>query len=60
VSIGLAFYPANGENADRLMHNADRALYSVKHSGKGAVHVFNAADDDGAHVHGAQVHAKMR
>ncbi|WP_293625384.1 diguanylate cyclase [Salinisphaera sp.] len=60
VSIGLAFYPAHGENADRLMHNADRALYSVKLSGKGSVHVFSAADDEDTHVHGAQIRARMR
>ena len=60
VSIGLAFYPAHGKNADHLMHNADRALYSVKLSGKGAVHVFSAQDDDETKVHGAQIHARMR
>ena len=60
VSIGLAFYSGYDTNADRLMHNADRALYAVKHGGKGAVHVFRDADEDDAHVHGAQLHRNMR
>lgn len=61
VSIGIAICPEHGDNADRLMHNADRALYSVKQSGKAAVHIFNADEDDNLPgVHGAQVHANMR
>lgn len=46
VSIGLALFPTHGENTDRLMHNADQALYTVKNSGKASVHIFSAADDN--------------
>jgi len=34
VSIGIACYPANGENADQLIHAADLAMYEVKKNGK--------------------------
>jgi len=34
VSIGIACYPADGENADQLIHAADQAMYNVKKHGK--------------------------
>jgi diguanylate cyclase (GGDEF)-like protein/PAS domain S-box-containing protein len=34
VSIGIACYPTDGEDADQLIHAADQAMYSVKKSGK--------------------------
>ncbi len=34
ASIGTAMYPANGEDADELMTNADTALYAVKMKGR--------------------------
>jgi len=45
VSIGLAMYPQHGETADSLMHNADCALYSVKHNGKAGVRIFRPEYD---------------
>lgn len=61
MSIGLAVYPEHGENADQLMHNADRALYRVKHSGKASVRLFSGEDDGMENaVPGAQIHADMR
>lgn len=61
MSIGLALYPEHGTSADQLMHNADRALYQVKQSGKAGVRIFSG-EDDGMEmaVHGAQIHADMR
>lgn len=61
MSIGVALYPEHGKNADQLMHNADRALYQVKQSGKADVRIFNG-EDDGMEivVHGAQIHVDMR
>ena len=32
VSIGQAFYPADGTNAEHLLAEADRRMYAVKHS----------------------------
>ena len=34
VSIGAACFPANGNNADQLIHAADQAMYNVKKNGK--------------------------
>jgi diguanylate cyclase (GGDEF)-like protein len=34
VSIGVACFPANGDDADKLIHAADQAMYNVKNNGK--------------------------
>jgi len=34
VSIGIACFPNDGENADQLIHAADQAMYEVKKNGK--------------------------
>ena len=34
ASIGIATYPKNGVTAEDLLKSADRAMYSIKHSGK--------------------------
>jgi diguanylate cyclase len=39
VSVGMALYPDDGDNVDRLMRQADRALYSAKRDG----HAFESA-----------------
>ena len=39
VSIGQAFYPADGNNAEHLLAEADRRMYAVKNS-----HYANTAD----------------
>ena len=40
VSIGIAIYPVNGQDADTLLKNADVALYQAKASGKNAYKFF--------------------
>jgi diguanylate cyclase (GGDEF)-like protein len=42
VSIGVATYPADGDDFDKLAKNADRALYSSKAQGRNRVTVFVA------------------
>lgn len=37
VSLGVAVYPDHGTNADQVLIEADRALYSAKNSGKNQV-----------------------
>lgn len=34
VSIGIAFFPHSGRDADALIHEADRAMYEAKRAGK--------------------------
>ena len=41
ASIGLAFYPHDGETGAMLLRNADIALYRAKEDGRGCVRCFN-------------------
>ncbi len=45
VSIGIALSPGDGEDADRLLKNADMALYRAKADGKGTFHYFEPEMD---------------
>ncbi|MFM0260383.1 putative bifunctional diguanylate cyclase/phosphodiesterase [Paraburkholderia sediminicola] len=40
ASIGIAFYPSDGRNADELLHSADAAMYAAKQSGRNTFRVF--------------------
>lgn len=41
VSIGLAIFPEDGENADELIRNADTAMHKAKELGKNGYQLFN-------------------
>lgn len=43
VSIGIAFYPGDGETAADVLQNADAALYDAKHNGRNQVCLFERA-----------------
>ena len=45
VSIGLALHPGHGDTPDRLLRNADTALYRAKDSGRNTFRVFDPAMD---------------
>jgi diguanylate cyclase (GGDEF)-like protein len=45
LSIGIAVYPRDGEEAQSLYTNADAALYRAKHEGRGATRFFTPAMD---------------
>ena len=40
ASIGISLYPADGEDAEVLLHKADQAMYRVKQGGKGGYLLF--------------------
>ena len=41
VSIGLSFYPTDGDTSDELLKNADIAMYQAKGSGKNRINCFD-------------------
>jgi diguanylate cyclase (GGDEF)-like protein/PAS domain S-box-containing protein len=45
ASIGIALAPGDGEDADRLLKNADMALYRAKADGKGLFRFFETEMD---------------
>ena len=46
ASIGVAFYPQDGENAETLQQNADTALYRAKNNGRGNAAFFDQEMDE--------------
>jgi diguanylate cyclase (GGDEF)-like protein len=40
ASIGIAFHPRDGRDADELLHSADAAMYAAKQSGRNTFRVF--------------------
>jgi diguanylate cyclase (GGDEF)-like protein len=45
TSIGIAFSPQDGTDADQLMKNADLAMYRAKHDGRGVYRLFQPEMD---------------
>jgi diguanylate cyclase len=45
LSIGIALFPADGDDADTLLRNADTALYRAKADGRGTYRMFEPAMD---------------
>jgi diguanylate cyclase (GGDEF)-like protein len=45
VTIGIALYPGDGDDANTLLSNADAALYRGKNEGRGSIRYFEAAMD---------------
>ena len=45
-SIGIALYPLHAQDADRLLHCADEAMYAAKAAGKGCYRIYSPACDE--------------
>ena len=43
VSIGVAFYPGDGDTYDQVLQHADAALYEAKHNGRNQVSLYDRA-----------------
>ena len=48
ASVGIAFAPRDGTDADLLLKNADMALYHAKANGRGAWRAFDSSMDEKA------------
>ena len=48
ASIGMAFYPDDGEESELLLKNADLALYQAKYGGRAGYSFFNNQMDQAA------------
>jgi predicted signal transduction protein with EAL and GGDEF domain len=46
ASIGVSFYPGDGQSFETLCANADRAMYRSKGSSKGTIHFFDSSVGD--------------
>lgn len=46
ISLGLAWFPDDGEQADSLLHAADTALYQAKHAGRNRLCIYRSEADD--------------
>ncbi|MBB3908374.1 EAL domain-containing protein [Anoxybacillus rupiensis] len=46
VSIGISFYPHDGEDIETLIRNADRAMYQAKVSGRNHFEVYHSESHD--------------
>ncbi|MEW6187975.1 MAG: EAL domain-containing protein [Thermodesulfobacteriota bacterium] len=43
VSVGIALYPTDGEDVDRLLENAEKAMRFTKQEGKNNFHFFSSS-----------------
>jgi diguanylate cyclase (GGDEF)-like protein len=45
LSIGIAIFPGDGDDAEAILGNADAALYRAKAEGRGSIRFFDASMD---------------
>jgi len=45
LSVGVAFYPSNGEDRESVLRAADRALYGAKKAGRNQVVTYDQLEE---------------
>ncbi len=55
ASIGVARFPADGDDPDALLRNADQAMYVAKQTGRNRYHFFDTEHDRKVRAHSEQV-----
>ncbi|MCZ8252635.1 MAG: EAL domain-containing protein [Hylemonella sp.] len=64
ASLGVAMYPADGDNSDALLKHADTAMYAAKNSGRNTFQFFtrelNRVADERLNIEAALRHAIER
>jgi diguanylate cyclase (GGDEF)-like protein/PAS domain S-box-containing protein len=58
-SLGIAFFPKDGVDADTLMRNADLALYRAKEDGKNCYRLYSEEMNEAAHLR-YQIEIRLR
>lgn len=51
TSIGISIYPADGQDAETLIKNADAAMYRAKEDGRNGYHFYTMALTDAVYEH---------
>lgn len=46
ASMGVSFYPMDGEDIDKIINNADTAMYQSKEAGRDGVRFYKGEEDD--------------
>ncbi|MBP8184458.1 MAG: EAL domain-containing protein [Pseudomonas sp.] len=59
LSIGISYYPSDGQSADELIRNADAALYQAKAEGRNTYRFYTQALTERAH-HRLSMESKLR
>lgn len=60
ASIGIAFYPSDGQDLEVLLSNADIALYEAKESGRGIYRLFSSEGHEFDAVSSIQLESDLR
>ncbi|MBL7002900.1 MAG: EAL domain-containing protein [Gammaproteobacteria bacterium] len=60
ASIGVAFYPEDGEDIETLLSNADIALYTAKEAGRGTYRSYSGEEKENTAVDSLKLESELR